>query len=523
MTVTTEPVPVLPAAGSPGDTPLDEKKVDLSHDAQAAYEERDLETGDGVDVKTARASDYFTIMASGFALVSDGYQNNLATVFNVIFGILYPHDYTSGVKTRVSNALLIGEIIGQVVVGLICDRIGRKTAMVGTTLLIVIGGILSTAASGKTAAGMFWMLTVARGTAGVGVGGEYPACSTSASESANEKFGRNRGMVFILVTNLMLSIGGPIVISLFLLIINAAGYKGTKSASDLHKLSYTWRILMGIGIIIPLSVFYFRLRMKNPKIYRRNAIRHSPPYLLILKRYWKTLLGTAGTWFLYDFVTFPNGIFSSTIIASVVPNAGIVRTFEWNLLLSVLSLPGVFLGAFVVKYTGRKNLLMMGFSGYIIFGLIVGLSYDKITKVVPAFIVMYAMMQSSGNFGPGNMEGTISAESYPTSIRGTCYGLSAAIGKAGAAIGTQCFTPIQTHLGKKFTFIIAACCGVAGVLLAFFCVEDKGKDRLEKEDEAWRQYLVDHGYGHLAMGDGTGGVQRSAEGNVDHEPLEYEK
>jgi hypothetical protein len=33
--------------------------------------------------------------------------------------------------------------------------------------------------------------------------------------------------------------------------------------------------------------------------------------------------------------------------------------------------------------------------------------------------------------------------------RGTCYGLSAAVGKAGAAIGTQAFTPIQLHLGKK--------------------------------------------------------------------------
>jgi len=33
----------------------------------------------------AKASDYFTLMASGFALVSDGYQNNLATVFNAIF------------------------------------------------------------------------------------------------------------------------------------------------------------------------------------------------------------------------------------------------------------------------------------------------------------------------------------------------------------------------------------------------------------------------------------------------------
>ena len=42
------------------------------------------------------------------------------------------------------------EIIGQVTVGLICDRIGRKTAMVGTTLMIVLGGILSTAASGPS-------------------------------------------------------------------------------------------------------------------------------------------------------------------------------------------------------------------------------------------------------------------------------------------------------------------------------------------------------------------------------------
>lgn len=33
--------------------------------------------------------------------------------------------------------------------------------------------------------------------------------------------------------------------------------------------------------------------------------------------------------------------------------------------------------------------------------------------------------------------------------RGTCYGLSAAVGKTGAAIGTQAFTPIQNNLGKK--------------------------------------------------------------------------
>ena len=56
----------------------------------------------------------------------------------------------------------------------------------------------------------------------------------------------------------MLSIGSPIVISLSLIILRGSHYGGTKDASDVYKLRYTWRILMAIGILIPLSVFYFR-------------------------------------------------------------------------------------------------------------------------------------------------------------------------------------------------------------------------------------------------------------------------
>lgn len=48
-------------------------------------------------------------------------------------------------------------------------------------------------------------------------------------------------------------------------------------------------------------------------------------------------------------------------------------------------------------------------------------------------------MNSFGNLGPGDMLGLLSSESYATPVRGTCYGISAAIGKAGAAVGTQAF------------------------------------------------------------------------------------
>jgi len=234
--------------------------------------------------------------------------------------------------------------------------------------------------------------------------------------------------------------------------------------------------------------------MLNSVLYRRGAIKKNAPYPLVLRYYWKSLIGTCGAWLLYDFVTFPNGVFSATIIASIIPNHNILGTAEWNLLLSTLALPGVFLGAYLCDKLGRKRAMMLGFSGYLVFGLIIGLSYQNITKIVPLFVIFYGLMQSSGNLGPGNMLGLISSETYATSVRGTCYGLSAAIGKTGAAIGTQAFTPIQTHLGNRWTFIIAAIVGVVGVLVTFFFVEDLTGEDLGERDKRFKAYLIGNGW-----------------------------
>ena len=117
------------------------------------------------------------------------YTTHLA---QVAFERLYPKEYTQAVATRVSNSLLVGScsvymsfpkltfrlgaIIGQLFVGLVCDRIGRQAALVFTTLVIVLGATLSTAAHGAhaSATGLFWFLTFARGLTGiVCIGGPY--------------------------------------------------------------------------------------------------------------------------------------------------------------------------------------------------------------------------------------------------------------------------------------------------------------------------------------------------------------
>lgn len=67
--------------------------------------------------------------------------------------------------------------------------------------------------------------------------------------------------------------------------------------------------------------------------------------------------------FLYDFVTFPNGVFSGTIISSVIKNSDIKKTAEWQLLLGSIALPGVIIGAMLVdtrlgrKYTVSDTLI----------------------------------------------------------------------------------------------------------------------------------------------------------------------
>ena len=230
--------------------------------------------------------------------------------------------------------------------------------------------------------------------------------------------------------------------------------------------------------------------MLNSQLYRRGAIRKQVPYLLVIKYYWKTLLGTCGTWFLYDFVTIPNAVFSGTVISAVVSNGDIRATAEWQLLLGTLALPGVILGALLIDKIGRKRIMMIGFGGYLVFGLILGCAHDQISAILPLFVIFYGIMLSLGNFGPGNLVGIVSTESYATAVRGTCYGLSAALGKTGAAVGTQVFQPIENNLGVRWTFVIDAIIGLVGILVTYFFIRDLTGADLAVEDEKFRAYLV---------------------------------
>jgi MFS family permease len=153
----------------------DDKDVKQTQDITVG----DLELVVDVEKGTAPAlyskvSVYLMMLFSGLALGSDGYNAAVMSNLNLMLTVVYPDTLSADMKARLSNAFLIGMIVGMVGFGVVVDQIGRKTGAVLTTLILLLGIVLSTGASGTSPLGLFWMLVVARGIAGVGAGGEYP-------------------------------------------------------------------------------------------------------------------------------------------------------------------------------------------------------------------------------------------------------------------------------------------------------------------------------------------------------------
>ncbi|KAK3060882.1 hypothetical protein LTS18_007489 [Coniosporium uncinatum] len=124
-----------------------------------------------------------------------------------------------------------------------------------------------------------------------------------------------------------------------------------------------WRVSFGIDMVLPaILFFFFRVRMINSTQYRKNPIKTKTPYLLAIKRYWKPMLGTCLAWSFYDFLTYPFGLFSRTIIAQLNPNHTLVQDIDLGTAVNCFYLPGCIAGGFLVDRIGRKQTMTLGFS-----------------------------------------------------------------------------------------------------------------------------------------------------------------
>ncbi|PYI04734.1 major facilitator superfamily transporter [Aspergillus sclerotiicarbonarius CBS 121057] len=451
--------------------------------------------------KTSKLSVLLMIVFSGLAIGSDGFNASIIGNLELIMEVIYPNSLTTAVASRLSNAFMVGMIIGMLSFGYVSDKVGRKAGAVLTTVILVLGIVLSAAASGTDHEGMFWMLIVARGIAGVGAGGEYPVAGAGAAEATDEeKAVRNkRGFIFAMISDLSASLGfafGALVPLLLLLCFH----------QQVRHYETVWRISLALGVIPPLSIFWFRYRMAVSSAYRKSAMQKQPvPYWLALKRYWRPLLGTCASWFIYNYIAYPFGLFSSTIVDRVNPTSSLALTMAWGTLINCFYIPGAFIGGFLSDRIGRRRTMALGYFLQAALGFILGGALGPIEKSLPLFIVLYGVFLTLGEVGPGSTIVVTASESFPTAIRGHAVGFAAAWSKAGAAIGTAVFKPIlaswgdDESRGTQAVFLIGSGFAVLGGLLAWFVFQDTDI-ALDNEDQAWKDYLAANGYGDVQWG-----------------------
>lgn len=338
------------------------------------------------------------VRASIVTTNADVHSNAAVTAnLELLFAVLYPDALTTSMSSRLSNAFLVGMIIGMLGFGVVADQLGRKTGAVATTLLLVLGIALSTGAAGKTQTGMFWMLAISRGIAGVGAGGEYPVSGAGAAEATDENRGlrKHRGFMFAMIADFSADLGyvfGGLVPLLLILIVH----------NQEKHYELVWRLSFALGLIPPVTIFWFRYRMAVSTAYRKSSMRKQKvPYVLAIKRYWRPLLGASASWFLYNWISVPFGIFASTITTKVNAGDSLVTNLGWGVVINAFYLPGPFFGGYLSDKIGRRQTMALGFGLQAILGFILGGANKQITSVFPLFVVLYGIFLTLGEVGPG--------------------------------------------------------------------------------------------------------------------------
>lgn len=129
---------------------------------------------------------------------------------------------------------------------------------------------------------------------------------------------------------------------------------------------------------------------------------------------------------------------------------------------------------------------LLGFLMVFILFVVPGFNYAYYTSDahLKEFQTMYFLSSFFGQFGPNCVTFLVAAEVYPTPIRATAHGFSAAVGKLGALTAAVLYNYIDTQ--EKFH--VVPWFGLAGMALTLLFLPDTTGLDLKEQERRW-QYI----------------------------------
>ncbi|KAJ5614095.1 MFS general substrate transporter [Penicillium herquei] len=398
---------------------------------------------------------------------------------------------------------IIGIIFGQILVGIIGDWLGRRWGLIQDATIMLIGLLMLTAAWGVTMNG--WIICYAWSLFfySVGVGGEYPMTATSGMENAvgsgkistkEDRLHRGRKVTSAFLMQGWGQLCNQLLLIICLLIFHHGS--GNPPYSEVAT-QWTYRISFAIPAVGTLWLVYFRAYHMKAASKQLTAAKKKASVTgydvdslaLTFKYFGPRLIATAGGWFCNDMFFYGNKLFQSEFISVISPSTdSVMPTWLWSLVNIGVSLVGYYFASFFIdnKLYGRKKMQILGFLMCFVLYAIPGFKYAYYTdsKHIKAFQAMYFLGSFFNQFGPNSVTFLVAAEVYPTPIRATAHGLSAAAGKSGALLAAV----LYNYISNQTKFLVLPWFGLAGALVTFFFLPDTTGLDLKEQERRW-QYI----------------------------------
>jgi len=410
-------------------------------------------------------------LAAGIGLLADSYDL-FAIDFVVLILELQHGEQVVGVseKSLLVSSMLAGVIIGQLTFGYIADWLGRRSTGLVTSFITISGALICACAglSGGTAT-LCHQLALGRFWLGLGVGGEYPVTAAVSCEISSDPDKRGRNMA----STISMQGWGMLLCALVAMALVGGG----------ASLEATWRWMLAIGAIPSCVDFIVRFSLRHlddtlqeDKHQDRDGQRQ-PSLVQDLIGHQRLLVGTAGCWFLMNFSLYSMGSFKSSILNDALelqklsPSAQVMKMSQLAIFTSVCAILGFAVAFQLINRMGRYNMQFWGFQalGVTFLLLVLVSTFSQVQNTARVSCFLFGQMFFFQNFGPNTTTYVVAAEVFPTRIRGSCHGISAACGKVGALIGSMLLSPVADQVGIEAMYGACAAAAWIGASCTWAC------------------------------------------------------
>jgi MFS family permease len=394
-----------------------------------------------------------------------------STMAGLVFGkLFFPNEDPLTATLNAFGIYFVGFLarpVGAFIFGHYGDRIGRKSTLIATLMLMGISTFLVAFLPGYNSIGVWGavILTVLRALQGIGVGGEW-----GGSVLLSMEWARRHGQRGFITS--WPQFGGPA--GLFL--ANLAVLAFSQMSGDAF-LSWGWRIPFALSIVLVGIGLWIRLRILETPVFRRLVAERKvekTPIIEVCKKQPGTILLTAlartseqGPFYIFTAFIFAYGTGALHASRDLLLTAVLCAT-----LLSAITIP---LSGHISDRIGRKKMYMigcatMGVFGFIYFGLI-----DTASSVLIFIAIVASLIPHAMQYGP---QAALIAESFTPRLRYSgssigCQLASIIAGGPAPLIATALFASYKS--GTPIAIYILVC-AIVSITATAFLKDYTGRD-----------------------------------------------